>query len=87
MRASVTFSGSDGKAPAQGREGTIMQQPLTVPRGGEVPTREPEDTAVQQPPAAPTTGGLDDQLLVLIGVLVVVATGGVLGWALRRRTS
>jgi plastocyanin len=86
MRASVTFSES-GKAPAEGREGTIMQQPLTVPRGGEVPTREPEDTAVQQPPAAPTTGGLDDQLLVLIGVLVIVATVGVLGWAVRRRSS
>jgi plastocyanin len=86
MRASVTFSES-GKAPAQGREGTIMQQPLTVPRGGEVPTREPEDTAVQQPPAAPTTGGLDDQLLVLIGLLVIVATVGVLGWAVRRRAS
>src|SRR5919202_4762865 len=85
MRASVTFSGS-GKAPAQGREGTIMQQPLTVPRGGEVPTEEPEEPAVQQPPAAPTTGGLDDQLLVLIGVLLIVATVGVLGWTVRRRS-
>ena len=86
MRASVTFSES-GKAPAQGREGATMQQPLTVPRGGEGPTREPEDTTVQQPPAAPTTGGLDDQLLVLIGLLMIVATVGVLGWAVRRRSS
>jgi LPXTG-motif cell wall-anchored protein len=87
MRASVTFSERGGKAPAQGREGTTMQQPPTVPRGGEVPTQEPEDTAVQQPPAAPTTGGLDDPLLLLIGLLVIVATVGVLGWAVKRRSS
>jgi plastocyanin len=87
MRGSVTFSESGGKAPAQGREDTTVQQPPTVPRGGEVPAQEPEDTAVQQPPAAPRTGGLDDPLLLLIGLLVIVATVGVLGWAVRRRSS
>ena len=87
MRGSVTFSEGGGKAPAQGREDTTVQQPPTVPRGGEVPTQEPEDTAVQLPPAAPRTGGLDDPLLLLIGLLVIVATVGVLGWAVRRRSS
>ena len=85
MRASVTFSESGGKAPTQGREDTPIQQPPTVPKGGEVPTQESEDTAVQQPPTAPRTGGLDP--LLLIGLLVVLATLGVLGWAVRRRSS
>ncbi len=91
MRASVTFSESGGKAPTQevvptqGREDTPIQQPPTVPKGGEVPTQESEDTAVQQPPTAPRTGGLDP--LLLIGLLVVLATLGVLGWAVGRRSS
>ncbi len=91
MRASVTFSESGGKAatqedvPSQGREDTLIQQPPTVPKGGEVPAQESEDTAAQQPPTAPRTGGLDP--LLLIGLLVVVAALGVLGWAVRRRFS
>ena len=99
MKASATFSESGGKAPAQervprtqGREDTpIQQQPPTVPRGEkaptqeEVPTQEREDTTVQQPYTAPGTGGLDPFLL--IGLLVVVAVVGVLGWAVRRRSS
>lgn len=85
MRATVTFSESGGKAPTQRREDTPIQQPPTVPKGGEVPTQESEDTAVQQPPTAPRTGGLDP--LLLIGLLVVLATLGVLGWAVRRRSS
>jgi plastocyanin len=90
MKASVTFSESGGKAPTQkevptqGREGTSIQQPPAVPRGGEVSTQEREDTAVQQPPTAPRTGGLDP--LLLIGLLVVVAALGVLGWVVRRRS-
>jgi plastocyanin len=91
MKASVTFSESGGKAPtqkevpAQGREGTSIQQPPAVPRGGEVSTQEREDTAIQQPPTAPRTGGLDP--LLLIGLLVVIAALGVLGWVVRRRSS
>ena len=91
MKASVTFSESGGKAPTQekvptqGREGTSLQQPPEVPRGGEVPIQEREDTAVQQSPTAPRTGGLDP--LLLIGLLVVVAALGVLGWVVRRRSS
>ena len=91
MRASVTFSESGGKpptqevVPVQGREDTPIQQPPTVPKGGEVPTQESEHTTVQQPPTAPRTGGLDP--LLLIGLLVVLATLGVLGWAVRRRSS
>ena len=91
MRASVTFSETGGKAPTQevvptqGREDTPIQQPPTVPKGGEVPTQESEDTAVQQPPTAPRTGGLDP--LLLLGLLVVLTTLGVLGWAVRRRSS
>jgi plastocyanin len=91
MRASVTFSESGGKAatqediPTQGREDTPIQQPPAVPKGGEVPTQESEDTTVQQPPTAPRTGGLDP--LLLIGLFVVLATLGVLGWAVRRHSS
>jgi hypothetical protein len=94
MRASVTFSESGGKAPtqedvpAQGREDTPIQQPPTVPKGGkggEVPVQESEDTTVQQPPTAPRTGGLDP--LLLIGLLVVVAAVGVMGWAVSRHSS
>jgi plastocyanin len=91
MKGSVTFSESGGKAPTQeeiptqGREVTPTHQPPTVPRGEEVPTQEREDTAVQQPPTASKTGGLD--LLLLIGLLVIVAAVGVLGWAVRRRFS
>ncbi len=91
MRASVTFSESGGKAPTQkevptqGREDTPTQQPPTVPRGGEVTTQEREDTAVQPPPAASRTGGFDP--LLLIGLLVIVAAVGILGWAVRRRFS
>ena len=91
MKASVTFSESGGKAPTQkevptqGREGTSIQQPPAVPRGGEVPTQEREDTVVQQPPTAPRTGGLDP--LILISLLVVLAALGVLGWVVRRRSS
>ena len=91
MKASVTFSESGDKAPTrddaptQGREGTSLQQPPAVPRGGEVPTQEREDTAVEQPLTAPRTGGLDP--LLLIGLLVVVAALGVLGWVVRRSSS
>src|SRR5919202_468211 len=60
-----------------------MRASVTFSESGEGPTREPEDTTVQPPPAAPITGGLDDQLLVLIGLLMIVATVGVLGWAVR----
>ena len=91
MRASVTFSESGGKAPTQeevatqGRKDAPTQQPPAVPRGGEIPTQEREHTAVQQPPTALRTGGLDP--LLLIGLLVVVAALGVMGWAFRRRSS
>ena len=91
MRASVTFSESGRKAPAQeellprGREDANTQQPPAVPRGGEVPTQEREDTTVRQPPATPRTGGFNPPLL--IGVLMVVATVGLLGWAVRQRSS
>jgi plastocyanin len=97
MRASVTFSESGGKAPTQeegstrGRKDTPAQQPPAVPRGGEVPTQEEvpaqerEDTTLQQAPTAPRTGGLDP--LLLIGLLVVVAAVGALGWAVGRRSS
>lgn len=91
MRASVTFGESSGKAPTQKEiptqehKDTPTPQPPAVPRGEEVPTQESEDTTVQQPPTAPRTGGLDP--LLLIGLLVVVATMGVLGWAARRRSS
>jgi plastocyanin len=91
MRASVTFSESSGKAPtqkeipAQEHKDTPTQQPPAVPRGEEVPTQESEDTTVQQPPPVPRTGGIDP--LLLIGLLVVVAAVGVLGWAVSRRSS
>ena len=91
MRASVTFSESGGKAPTQegvatqGRKGTPTQPPPAVPGGGEIPTQEREDTAVQQPTTASRTGGLDP--LLLIGLRVIVAAGGVLGWTVRRRSS
>ena len=91
MKASVTFSESGGKAPTQekvptqGREDTSIQQPPAIPRDGEVSTQEREGTAVQQPPTAPRTGGLDP--LNLIGLLVVMAALGILGWVIRRRSS
>src|SRR5215218_4074565 len=52
--------------------------------GGKAPTQESEGTAVQQPPTAPRTGGLDP--LNLIGLLVVIAALGILGWVIRRRS-
>jgi len=96
MRASVTFSDSGEKAPTQeevptqGREDTPIQQFPTVPKDGEVPTQEREDTAVeettvQQSPTAPRTGGLDP--LLLIGLVMVGVAVGILGWAVRRRSS
>ncbi len=100
MKATVTFTESGGKAPSQetvprnqGREDTPVQQPPAVPRGGEVPaqeerppTQEHEDAAVEQPPATgPSTGGPGPVLL--IGLLAVVAVVGVLGWAVKRRSS
>ncbi len=100
MKATVTFIESGGQAPTQetvprnqGREGTSNQQPPAVPRGGEVPaqeeevpTQEREEAAVEQPPATgPSTGGPDPVLL--IGLLAVAAVVGVLGWAVKRRSS
>jgi plastocyanin len=91
MRASVTFSESGEKAsaqeevPTQERTDTPTQQPPAVLRGEEVPTQKSEDNTVQQPPTAPRTGGLDP--LLLIGLLVVVAAVGVMGWAVSRHSS
>ena len=88
MKASVTFSERGGKAPTQeeaptqGREDIPIQPTPAVSKGGDVSTQEREYTAVQQPPTAPRTGGLDP--LLLIGLLVVVAGLGVLGWVARR---
>ena len=100
MKASVTFSESGGKAPTQetvprnqGREGASNQQPPAVPRGGEGPTQEEvpptqehEEAAIEQPPPrVPRRGGPDPVLL--IGLLAAAAVVGVLGWAVKRRSS
>ncbi len=53
------------------REGTAIQQPPT--------------TTVQQPPTVPRTGGLNP--ILPIGLLVVIVAVGLLGWAIRRRSS
>ncbi len=100
MKASVTFRESGGRAPiqetvprTQGREDTSIQQPPAVPRDGEgpaheevPPTQEREDATVEPPPPrGPSTGGPDPVLL--IGLLAVAAVVGVLGWAVKRRSS
>ena len=53
---------------------------------GSVTFGEPqrEGTTVQQPPTVPRTGGLSP--ILLIGLLMVVAVG-LLGWAIKRRSS
>jgi plastocyanin len=103
MKATVTFIESGRQAPnqetvpsTQGREDTRIQQPPAqqppaAPSGGEGPTQEEvpptqkrEDTTVQQPPTGPSTGGTSP--VFLIGLLAVVAVG-VLGWAVKRRSS
>src|SRR5215207_4550616 len=53
------------------RDGTTVQQPPT--------------TTVQQPPTVPRTGGLNP--ILPIGLLVVVVAVGLLGWAIKRRSS
>ena len=100
MKATVTFIESGRQAPTQetvprtqGREDTRIQQPPAVPRGGEVPaqkevpTQEREDVAVEEPPATgPSTGGPDPVLLISL-LAAVAAVVGVLGWAVKRRSS
>src|ERR671921_685097 len=76
MKGSVTFSEPQ-------REATTVQQP---------PAPDQQAPSIQQPPAPiqqlpttiPKTGGLSP--IVLISLLVVVAVG-VLGWAIKRRSS
>jgi len=53
------------------RDGTTVQQPPT--------------TTVQQPPTVPRTGGLNP--ILPISLLVVVVAVGLLGWAIKRRSS
>ena len=59
------------------REGTTVRQPPTT-------TVQQPPTTGQQPPTVPKTGGVSP--ILLIGLLVVVAVG-LLGWAIKRRSS
>jgi plastocyanin len=60
---------------------------VTFGESGEAPTQGREDTTIQQPPPTtlPRTGGLNQ--LLLIGLLVLFAVLGGLGWAVKRHSS
>jgi plastocyanin len=60
---------------------------VTFGESGEAPTQGREDTTIQQPPPTtlPGTGGLNPVLL--IGLLVLFAVLGGLGWAVKRHSS
>jgi plastocyanin len=59
------------------REGTIVQP---APADQQAPTTD------QQPPKVPGTGGIRPSLLI-IGLLPVLVGVGLLGWAIKRRSS
>jgi len=73
MKGSVIFGAQ--------REAPPVQQ---APPDQQPPPDQQAPTTVQQPPTVPRTGGLSPILLISLAVVVAV---GLLGWAIKRRSS
>ena len=78
MKGSVIFGEPQREAPTVEQPPTNQQPP---PVQQALPNQQPSD---QQAPTVPRTGGLSP--IVLISLAVVVAVG-LLGWAIKRRSS
>ena len=74
MKGSVIFGAQREAPPVQ--PAPPVQQPPT--------TDQQPPTPEQQPPTIPSTGGLSPILLISLAVIVAV---GLLGWAIKRRSS